>query len=450
MHNEINPLDYLNENLGSYDPFSLRIMINKTYSENIEESSGLDSFNKRDFATLFHEFTHQLQNTSSIVGFQQFNAIVSIWHNTRNISYDPNDKESAILRQESQRILQGYPCNKKDEPQKRGLLDIISIENLEDILKQKYTKKKLKITYSYNKSSFELSFGIGEFYESCAEILERFFCRKIKLYDNFFESNSIPYKIGESIAKKFYPECSDYCLIVLMLTALQHASPHQIFIFLVHAYGVLKLDEKTVREQCKDHVETLIKINKEWINKTGDVIENGFPFDDPYLGDVIKFFNLTIKNNLKKRIEHPFLELDFLMTIDEYNYKEKIESIIKNSGGSIIYAKDQSGNSLCDVEKIVIGDYTSIYHNQKAWLTFIISIFLTMRNSKTISITETDHFERYKCPAFLYCNHKNKTINAAFCEATPYKYPVAIEGADNCAHQLALYKTDLRNNNNNK
>jgi len=444
MDSKINSLDFLSDTLGSYDPYSLRILVNKTYSEGLEGLSGIDSFNKRDFATLFHEFVHQLQNTSSIVGFQQFNAMVSVWHNTRNISYDSCDDESAYLRQEAVNILQAYPCHKNIGPQKKNLLDITKIENLEDIKKQEFTKQAIKISYSYNSSHFELQFGIGEFYESCADVLERFFCMKIKIDDNDFESNSIPYRIGESIAKEIYPECSDFRLIILLLTALQHASPHQMFIFLIHTYGKNFVDDEFVREECNKHVKDLVEINAKWIAKTSDMINKGFPFDDPYLGDVIKSFDSAINKNLNSRMVTPFIELDFLMEINEYNYKEKIKLFIKNAGGSLIYAKDQSNNSPGKVERIVIGNYESIYHNHKGWLTFNISLFLTMKNTKAIIAIETDHNEKYKCPVFIYCDHKNKIKNCNYCNATPYKYTQPLEGADNCAHQLALFKTDLR------
>lgn len=441
-------IDYLNGTLGSYDPYSLRILINKTYSENRKTSSGIHSFNKRDCATLFHEFVHQLQNTASIIGFRQFDSIVSMWHNTRNIKFAPNDEVSTRLRQETIEILKTYSSYKKDMPQKKGLLKISNIEKLDDIKKQIFTADPIKLHYSYNSSYFHFVFGIGEFYESCAHTLEEYFCTKIKFHNDVFEANSIPYKIGESIAKKIFPECSNLRLMILMLTALQHTSPHQMFIFLMCSYGSNQYDDEIIKKVCQEHVKELIALNNNWIAKTSDTVENGFPLDDPYLGDVIKSFNSSIKRNLNNRMFTPFLELDFLMELNELNYKDKLESFIETLGGSIIYTTDQSSHSSGEIEKIVIGDHQSIYNNHKGWLTFITSILLTKKNPIIIDATTLNKEEIYKCPAYLYCEHKNKQNNNLYCTKEPYKHPQALEGNDNCAHQLAVYKTDLKNHYN--
>ncbi|UXB12955.1 hypothetical protein GP476_16470 [Aeromonas dhakensis] len=438
-------IDYLNGTLGSYDPYSLRILVNKVYNENRKTSSGIHSFSKRDCATLFHEFVHQLQNTTSIIGFRQFNSIVSMWHNTRNINFDPNDDVSTHLLQKTIEILKTYSSYKNDMPQKKGLLDISNIENLDDIKKQMFTADPIKLHYSYNSSDFHLFFGIGEFYESCAHTLEEYFCTKIELHDNVFEANSIPYKIGESIAKKIAPECSNLRLMILMLTALQHTSPHQMFIFLMCSYGSHPCDDEIIKKECQKHVKELVALNNNWIDKTSDTVENGFPLDDPYLGDVIKSFNSSINKNLNNRMFIPFLELDFLMELNEFDYKDKLESFIETFGGSIIYTTDQSNHSSDEVEKIVIGDHQSIYNNHKGWLIFITSILLTKKNQIVIDATTINKEEIYKCPAHLYCEHKNKQNNNLFCEKTPYKHPQALEGNDNCAHQIAVYKTDLKN-----
>ncbi|MFD1260666.1 hypothetical protein [Entomomonas asaccharolytica] len=430
-------MDDLYQTLGSYDPYSLRIKINKTYREPSERGLGIDSFNKRDCATLFHEFIHQLQNTSSIVGFQQFNAMVSIWHNTRNIIYDPNDKESHTHRNEAIKILKYYQYYNNDKPQKNGLLKITSIGGVQEIAEQKFTNNPIKINYCFNDSKFELNFGIEEFYESCADALERFFCTRIKLdITPEFESDSIPYKIGESIAKKIHPECSDYRLIVFMLTALQHSSPHQCFVYLVNLYGNDQFTDEQIRGLCEKHTKELIEGNVTWIEDTKNILEIGFPLPDPCLGDVVKTFNNSINNNLNKRKVTPFVELDFLERIDENNFKEEIKLLIESFGGCIIYAIDQSGNLPPKPDKIVIGDSESNYHNNhKGWLTFIVSIYLAIKNK-----IEINYDGNYECPAILYCDHEYKSNNLAFCKKTPHKHPEASGNRDNCAHQLAKYK----------
>ncbi|QXC39822.1 hypothetical protein V3429_06415 [Aeromonas jandaei] len=445
MDENIDLLDYLNNTLGSYDPYSLRILVNKTYSESKKTSPGIYSLNQRDCVTLFHEFIHQLQNTSSIIGFRQFDCIVSMWQNTRNIKFNIDDEVSNNYRKKTLQTLKKYACHKSDTPQKSGLLDVFEIECFDDIKKQIFTDDAIKIHYSYNSSHFYFVFGIGEFYESCAHILEEYFCKKINFHNKIFEANSIPYKTGESIANNIAPNCSNLRLIILMLTALQHSSPHQMFIFLMFSYGKEQCDDEVIKEICEKHVEELISINDNWIKETRNIIDRGFPIDDPYLGDVIKSFNSSINKNLHNRKSTPFLELDFLIEINEINYKNKLEDLIKNSGGSIIYTTDQSRPSSDEIENIVIGDHQSIYHNHTGWLTFITSILLTKKTQSIIDATILKKEEIYKCPAYFYCEHKNKKNNVSYCEKEPYKHPQALEGNDNCAHQLAIYKTDLRN-----
>ncbi|MEI7410964.1 hypothetical protein [Pectobacterium aroidearum] len=433
--------DYLRNTLGSYSPYSLRIILNKTYSEDNEDLPGIDSFNKRDYVTLFHEFTHQLQNISSIIGFKQFNSIISIWHNTRNIAYDPNDTISNFNRDRAMTILQSYHCVDNNRPQKFGLLNITHIDGLDGIKAQKFTENPIKINYLYNDTDFSLTFGIGEFYESCADTLECFFAKKIKLHNNGSESTSIPYKIAESMAKKICPECSEFRLIILMLTSLQHAAPHQMLVFLMYTYGKIQCDDQVIKNKCEEHVKNLLDLNTVWAIEIGNMIDNGFPYKDPYLGDVIKSFNISIKENINNRKNSPFIELDFLMEINEINYKEKIKSFIESFGGSIIYAKNQFN----EMEKIVIGDCNSIYHNHKGWLTFNTSIAISSKKPLILNESNTINYEEYKCPVISYCDHENKINNYNFCEKSPFNHPQASEAENNCAHQLALYKTDLKN-----
>ena len=163
MDENIDLLDYLNNTLGSYDPYSLRILVNKTYSESNKNSPSIHSLNQRDCVTLFHEFIHQLQNTSSIIGFSQFNCIVSMWQNTRNIQFNIDDEVSNNHLQKTLQTLKKYVCYKNNTPQKSGLLDVFEIERFDDIKNQIFTDDAIKIHYSYNSSHFHFFLVLESF-----------------------------------------------------------------------------------------------------------------------------------------------------------------------------------------------------------------------------------------------------------------------------------------------
>ncbi|MCL0005112.1 hypothetical protein MKT61_018450 [Providencia rettgeri] len=442
MEDEILPTDYLNVKLGSYKPSALTIRINKTYSAISTTGSGIESFNPRDCATLFHEFCHKLQNTSSITGFQFFDLITSIWHNGRNFTLDSNDKDSENLIINSTNILNTYPLNKNETLQKSKLLTITNIHDIETILKQKYTCESVSVSYRHNDSECNLTFGIGEFYESCADALERFFCTKINHFDIFSDVSPIPYKIGESIAKYFNPQCSDYRLIILLLTSMQHASPHQIFILLSSLFSNPEISDVQVRNLCEKYVRDLINMNEKWIGKTKKIIDDGFPNEDPFLGDVFKSLSRSIEENLRIRLEKPFFELDFLECITVNNYKEQLAHFIEEFDGCIIYVNDQSMELSTGYQKIIIGN-KSVFNKEKEFMTFQCSIFLAIKN-----VNKQKKFngkKKYSCPVFDYCENMNKTEYQNICLNAPHKHPKADIHGNNCPFQLATYKYDLRN-----
>ncbi|MEI7181958.1 hypothetical protein WCT96_01370 [Pectobacterium carotovorum] len=442
MKNEILQADYLNVKLGSYKPSTLTIKINKTYSAITAEGTGIESFNPRDCATLFHEFCHKLQNTSSIIGFQFFDLITSIWQNGRNFTHDSNDENSEKLIMNSTKMLNTYPLNKNETLQKNKLLEITKIHDVENIMKQEYTREPVSVSYMYNDSKCELNFGIGEFYESCADALERFFCAKINYSDNFSDANSIPYKIGESIAKFFNPQCSDYRLIILLLTSMQHASPHQIFIMLSSLFDDSKIPDERVRDLCEEQARNLIDINKEWIALTKKRIDDGFPNEDPFLGDVFKKLSTSIEKNLQIRLEKPFFELDFLHGITENNYKERLANFIDEFDGCVIYVDEQSMESSDGYQKIIIGD-KSVFSQEKEFMTFQCSIFLAVKNLNECNTL--NERREYPCPVFDYCENMNKTKYKNICLNAPHNHPKAVAHGNNCPFQLAAYKYDLKN-----
>lgn len=444
MEDKILPTDYLNTKLGSYNPSTLAIKINKTYSAINAPEAGVESFNPRDCATLFHEFCHKLQNTSSITGFQFFDSITSIWHNGRNFIYDPTDKESENLIEDSTNALNTYPLNKNEVLQKSNLLRITKIHNIKTILNQDYTRSPVSISYIYNDSECNLNFGIGEFYESCADALERFFCTKINYHDDFSDASSVPYKIGESIAKYFNPQCSDYRLIILLLTSMQHAIPHQMFILLSESFGNPKFSDEQVRDFCGKAVQDLINMNKEWILHTKKIIDDGFPNEDPFLGDVFKLLSKTIEKNLSTRLKKPFFELDFLESITIDNYKEKLAHFIEDFDGCAIYVNDQSMELSANYQKIIIGD-KSVFNKEKEFMTFQCSIFLATK--KLNEHKKLNEKREYSCPVFEFCKNMNKSESQDICLKAPYLHPKASISSNNCPFQLAVYKYDLNNYN---
>lgn len=442
MKNEMLPTDYLNATLGSYNPSALAIKINKTQSTAMTTDAGIDSFNPRDCTTLFHEFCHKLQNTSSVIGYQFFNLITSIWHNGRSYNYDSKDEESKTSNTNAVTILNTYPLNKNKKIQKRNLLEIRKIHNIEVIEGQNYNSDPVAVSYIHNDSEFEFMFGIGEFYESCADVLERLFCEKINYSDDFSIADSIPYKTGESIVKFFNPQCSDYRLLILLLTSMQHSYPHQMFVMLSSLFNNPEIPDQIVREVCEEHARIFINSNKEWITLSKETLDNGFPYEDPFLGDVFKLINSSIEKNLSMRAENPFFELDFLDRITENNYKDELVHFIECFGGCIIYVDDQSRELSIGYQKIVIGE-NSVFNQEKEFMTFQCSVFLAAKNINGYSVSNVE--KEYACPAFNYCENMNKTKNKNHCLTAPHNHPKVDATSNNCPFQLAAYKYDLKN-----
>ncbi|WP_194761737.1 hypothetical protein [Pantoea ananatis] len=442
MKNKLLPTDYLNIKLGSYRPSTLSIKINKTQSDVTATGAGIESFNPRDCATLFHEFCHKLQNTSSIIGFQFFNLITSIWHNGRIYVYDSSDESSKKLNISAINILNKYRLNNNKILQKRKLLSITKIHGIDNIKEQEYTREPVAISYVYNDHECEFLFGIGEFYESCADVLERFFCTKINHSDLFSDADSVPYKTGESIAKFFNPKCSDYRLIILLLTSMQHSSPHQMFIMLSSIFSPSETSDEIVKNLCEEQARSLILLNKEWIALTKETIDNGFPIEDPFLGDLFKSISTSIEKNLMTRIENPFLELDFLDRITESNYKQELSHFIENFDGCVIYVDDQSIEPSGGSQKIIIGE-SSIFNQEREFMTFQCSILLAIKNLNDCSTFNEG--SEYSCPVFDNCENLNKAENQHICLTAPHNHLKPDANGNNCPFQLATYKYDLKN-----
>ncbi|MEQ4708401.1 hypothetical protein [Providencia huaxiensis] len=104
-----------------------------------------------------------------------------------------------------------------------------------------------------------VKFGIYEFQEGCAHLMEKVLCEKTQLEADKYNADLIPYKIIFYIRDHLFSKCTNENLIAIMLAAMQHAAPHKLFIFLL-TLGPDDIDK--IRNIAREMVNSRLSDNK--------------------------------------------------------------------------------------------------------------------------------------------------------------------------------------------
>lgn len=316
------------------------------------------------------------------------------------------------------------------------------------------------ITCMQGENKIIVKFGIYEFQEGCAHLMEKVLCEKTQLEADKYNADLIPYKIIFYIRDHLFSKCTNENLIAIMLAAMQHAAPHKLFIFLLTFFGY-KNEEKcqceekchcssqsTIRNECEDYARQLIEQNESWIESCKKSIYEGFKLDDPFLGNIIKNIIDNIGKKTITRKEKPFIELDFLQTVTSENFRDKLEQLIIDNGGCGYYVEDNISYPKKNLTWVIIEGTEPFLLDSKEWLTFQAAMNYTRRHYRGIDISSikiTMPNLNFPCPLQKVCNHSfNKDDSDCF-ECSPAKLPVAKIGIENCPYQLAVFKTSLSN-----
>lgn len=444
---------YSNNGLGSYSPRKMNIELKKKFDEFCRPYRN-DTLSDEELSIFIHEFVHHIQKTASVIGLLHFDATIGLWHSIRNYIYDAPEKKDLNSIDKAIEILSYWNSNNQDEYRSLDQIEILEIhdvtlnENLECIKQAPF-----RITCSHG----DIFFGLHEYLECAAFIIERTFCKVAKI--PFNESNAIPYKIMDAIITHHNLSFTDSDLISIVLTSLQHATPHYQF------YGVIKqLDASQYRKigevEKKDnleaifvnHCQDLLEINKSFILDTTKKITNGFPINDTH-DNAIKKVLANINSNLEKRLDTPFFELDIIRSINHENVRAKLYEMVVYFGGCPILKKDpdkQDG----ELGESVIREYgengslvtsnnddLEIFRAMQHYTESHITIFSGER--KIIS-PEENHNQKSKCPAYSYCQDKKRSENQQTCQNMPWTHPQD-EVKSFCNYQIAVYKTLLKN-----
>lgn len=452
--------------LGNYNPVSMRVRINKTHSEEIAKHEVFNELNDLDCTTLFHEYIHHLQNTSTITGIQHLDLQVSMWHNTRCYMLDANCMpEDAIISKQLAigAILKAEEYKDSNKQLSKSTRDIVVNEVLHlDKIKKQMDGLSLDELYSpvvlnckQDENNISVKFGIFEFQESSANFMEGVFCEKINQQIDKLGINHVPYKLIQAIQIYLFPKCKQETLLSIILTALQHVTPHKMFIKLLH--DIAKREEAIckckiechcssqigVREECEDYARKLLRSNLDWAMACKKQIYKGLPNQDKHFGDLIKIIISSILDKIQIRCENPFPEIDFLKSINPENFRCELEKFILKNGGCGYYVADHNLAEEEVLRPIIIGSVSSFNNNNMAWMTFEAAMHYTkhhyIKTDEAISIVHPGNIEL--CPLQKYCEHKSK-VNK---KCKPSQHQTATTEDASCAYQLAIFKTKLDN-----
>lgn len=436
---------------GSYSPYLLRLSVKRLFDDMKCGVRKPDFFPPKELPTLFHEFTHHLQNISSIAGISHLDCLIAIWHNARNVMRTPGDKKSREQMEKAVANIKNY------RPQGRQYLfvDPLKITEIDDFEVASAERGPVKIKAMRGDASFELYFGIDAFFESCSYLLERSFRIAAGLEDASEITKSVPYKLGQFIGDFYAPSCSEMRLLLLSLTAMQHAAPHKAFLDLVKKVASSKISDDDLRSRLGKNVADLIKLNHTWLRNVELQIQEGFPVKDPLLGDVIKEIFVLARDSLNDRIRNPFPELDFLSRVRGEFAAEELTSFINASGGCMVFRDmgevcDDDGNYVKETDScIVIGDERSIFRRRDAWNVFQTSIHYSLAceggivNSAQLNSKGSEGMRC--CPLFAYCDHVNRQGTDSKCQSNPWRHEHIRYAESQCSYQKAVYIADLKN-----
>ncbi|MBL5906142.1 hypothetical protein [Serratia fonticola] len=438
---------YFSETAGSYNKFYFRLIVRKLYDSQLDPNTKLTNFSNDEMAVLFHEYIHHLQNISSVSGLWHCDALVSIWHNTRNYIQDNNDKDSYSRALEAHDRVQFFFRTENQYKGKKSinLNALKSIQlNIESSSKDSMKKitedliPPIKLEGFVDENRYEIKFGMYEFLESAAYELEKYYRLQIGMRNPDSDTISIPYKLAQSLRHVHAPFLSDEQLIKVILTAMQHIAPHSAFIFILQE--LKKIKTKNIDIILEHNIKSLIVQQEEWIDSIITQIHNGFPIDDPVHGNFIKSLFDSIKENIITQKTTPYPELNFITGVDKDNHKEKLMQLIDKSGGCIIGIKD----GLDKNDSFIIGGDESTFINNRGWQVLQASTHYAMLHYKENAI-HTQPQDNCECPMISFCRIKNEINDFIKCQQTPWLHPEATGDGKDCPYQLAVFKFQLKN-----
>lgn len=431
---------HFSTSLGSYNPFFFKLVVKRTWNSELNEQSKFNEFSESETATLFHEFVHHLQNIASIPGLSHFSSLISIWHNTRIVSYDQNDNESASNLNMAYDNIKNYLCKKTSNKTTKSIMSCQvnkinqPIDNLAPI----------KISVMIEEQSLDIDFGIADFFESSAYELENFYRKQIGLENIDDLTPTIPYKIGRGICKMYIPELDEVTFIKILLTSSQHASPHKAFICLLQEINEIGITGN-LDKILELNLTKLIGINSEFIEKVKGSITSGFPMEDYIFGDVIKSIFEVIDGNIKKQFLSPFPELEFLLSVNKDNYKEKLEELIDSFGGCVIYRDSGIDTSIEDNKIYFVESKNSAFKHERGWKVLQAAIDYSLIHYTPSTKKVAKPHAKHMCPMHPFCDHTFNINKNEYCNVSPWLHPGPVDDGNDCPYQLAVYKTDLKN-----
>ncbi|MFP9460374.1 hypothetical protein AB6D30_08730 [Pectobacterium brasiliense] len=445
MSYELENETHFETTLGSYSQLFLKIKVGLLYDEKHNEQRSHYEFHGPEIAIFFHEFIHHIQNISSIIGLSHLDSTISFWHNVRNCIEDHSDENSLNYINLAFKNIKHYRIN-NDRNKKIHLPKIISIE---EVHHNSVDLEPIIIKLKEDESDIEIKFGIAEFFESSAYSLEQFFRRQVNIANSSDETPAIPYKIGESIGKYYNPNLSEKTLIMLMLTALQHGSPHKAYITLAKQFSTLDLRDDDAHTILADHTASLIKSNSKWMEGVINQIKSEFPLKDPVFGDLVIELFESSKEMIERRISQPFAELVFLNNVKPDNLSQKLTEFINLFGGCLVYRDTGLNGSEENPENksFAIGGDLSIFKNSRGWDVFQTSIHYSLLHIRENhgDIIVSSPVDNAKCPIFLTCSHGNKKSEMVKCTSRPWQHETAKGDGNDCAYQLAVFKACIAN-----
>jgi len=430
------------DNLGSYSHLYLKVVV-----KYLRGGSGSPiDYDPADVATLFHELLHHAQYISTVAGISYLDDLISIWNNARGSIESGGDAVVLGLISDARDRFNNFSDNNKNFD--GGFFSDIDVEIL-DFDGSQINLDPITIEALLDGEAVLINFGINEFFESSAYVIERLFREKVGLPDERGRVPSVPYKIAEAIARYFDPCCSDSRLVMMLLTAMLHASPHQAFVKIAIDLSSVDWTDLETRANLEATALEMFRSNQEWAEERVSNIRNAFRLEDPHFGNLVVDLFRYAELFFQRRSLSPMLELDFLDELNSVNYASKVAEFSDLFGGVLIFKEKETeiSRELEVEEALSLGTKKGVFHDLHKLEVFQASIHFALMHvcvkDEVVSVSLPNNVS--PCPLLSSCCHKNKELNTVICSSHPWLHPQASDGSVDCAYQIAAYGFDLSN-----
>lgn len=428
----------------TYLPDFMLITLPATLSVIVDKDNGLDLSNPIEASLLMHEWLHYIHNTSTTNGIYLFASMITLWSDFR-WKLDKDGYSTSSEKLEKERLFSVLRAHANIHNSRNAKAAAIELKQqrydfkalsatltIEPLIKKLPDWKERKSTITCelqvgtDPALIPAQIGVIEILEGLAFLLE----------ERYLEANNLrpstpaiaPYQLVFKLARLLVPSIDKEDVIRCCIASLHSEDPPKILAFLLKKATTLTPGK--LRSEAKDTLKKYLAQNKNNFETIFSMVDNLFPKGEA-MARSVKFMTKLMRTNLKRRMKHPFFELEILEDLKNASEEQRprlLASVFARTACCRLYLTRQGLPDQISRDDIVVFSQDPEYSQELAFghnkihATFhYMMLHLYSKGFRTTDAVLKIKPAHRRCPFYSACPYELRVTDPEICNLTPWK-----------------------------